>query len=372
MVEIKEVTTSKDLKKFVNFPNTLFKDNPYYVPVIVKNELDNFDTQKNPVYKHAWCKQYLAYKNGKIVGRIAVLYNENEIVLLKKNKMRFGWFDFIDDKEVSKALIDQALLLAREMGRDNLEGPMGFSNMDKAGMLTFGFENIASMIGLYNPAYYPKHMEALGFEKEKTYIEFLIDAPDTLDKILRFQKIIQEKYKVHVKNFQSKKELEPYLDELFGLVKDSYQQLATFVPLDDEELNYYKEKYMKILQLKFMNCVINEEGELVGFSIISPSFSKVLQKTKGKLFPLGWYQFMKAMKKNDHGEFILIGVKPEYQNKGITALLFAEVFKIIKELEIKTFETNPQLEENKSIQSLWKPYNPRTYKKRATFIKYLN
>ncbi len=372
MIEIKEVTNQKELKTFVKFPNVLFKNNPYYVPIIVKNEIENFNTQKNPVYSHAWCKQYLAYKGSKVVGRIAVLYNENEIVLLKKNKMRFGWFDFEEDIEVAKALLDKAETLARQFGRDNLEGPMGFSNMDKAGMLTFGFDALASMIGLYNPAYYAAYMKELGYQKEKNYIEFLIDAPTELTKILRFQKIIKEKYKVEVRNFRSKKELEPYLEELFGLVKDSYQQLSTFVPLDDDELNYYKEKYMKILQLKFMNCVVNENNELVGFSIISPSFSRALQKTKGKMFPFGWWEFLKAMKKNDHGEFILIGVRPDYQNKGITALLFAEVFKLIQVLGIKTFETNPQLEENKSIQALWKPYNPRTYKTRATFIKNLN
>ncbi len=371
MVEIVEVTSPKQRNIFVNFPNVLYRNNPNYVPVMAKDELANFDEEINPVYAHAWCKQYLAYREGKVVGRIAVLYNNNEIVLLERNKMRFGWFDFIDDKEVSTALLGKAEELARQFGRENLEGPMGFSNLDKAGMLTFGFENLASMIGLYNASYYPNHMARLGFEIEKEYIEFLIDAPTELSKILRLKKIIEDKYKVRIKNFKTKKELEPHLDSLFDLVKNSYQELPTYVPLSDDELNYYKEKYMKILQLKFMNCVVDEHDELVGFSIISPSFSKAIQKTKGKLFPFGWYQFMKAMKKNQHGEFILIGVKPEYQKKGITALLFSEVFKLVNELEIKTFETNPQLESNKNIQTLWKPYNPRIYKKRATFIKYL-
>ncbi len=369
MVEIIEVTNPKQLKQFVSFPNQLYKNNPYFVPIIVKNELENFDPNKNPVYKHAWSKQYLAYKNNTLVGRIAVLYNENEITLLKKNKMRFGWLDFIDDIEVSRALLSKAEELGRQFGRENLEGPMGFCNLDKAGMLTFGFDEVASLIGTYNASYYPEHLKKMGYRQEKNYIEFLIDAPKEIDKILRMQDIIKRKYKVRVKNFKSKKELEPHSNDLFELVKNSYQQLSTYVPLSDEQLEYYKEKYLKILQLKFMNCVVDEEDNLIGFSIISPSFSKVMQKTKGKLFPLGWYQFMKAMKKNDHGEFILIGVKPEYQKKGITALLFGEVFKLIRDLEIKTFETNPQLEENKSVQSLWKPYNPRNYKRHATFIK---
>lgn len=366
-----EVTTQKQQKEFVQFPLELYKDSPYFVPPLLSEELKNFDRNENPVFQHAFLKQFLAYKNNKLVGRIAVLFNENETQLQGIPKMRFGWLDFIDDEEVSKALIGKAEALAKEHKLTLVEGPMGFSNMDKTGMLSFGFEEMATMISSYNFSYYPKHLEKLGYSQEKQWIEFYYNSPKEISKIERLANLVETKYELKARVFQNKKEIEPYINELFTLIGGSYGQLSTFVPLSDNQAEYYKKKYIKVIPPEFIKCVVDKEEHLVGFAIIIPSYVHALRKAKGKLFPFGWYHLLKAQKKNDRGELILIGVLPEYRIKGVTSILFREIYYLIEKIGIKVIETNPLLHDNRDSIALWEQFNPTLHRKRCTFSKKL-
>ncbi|MCW3170472.1 GTP cyclohydrolase [Chryseobacterium sp. 09-1422] len=367
-VSILEVKTPNELKQFVKFPMDLYKNNPYYVPSFIKDELNVWNSQENPALQYSEAKQFLAFKNSKIVGRIAVIINHKEEKELGIRKVRFGWIDFIDDKEVSKALIDTAINYARAHQIDNIEGPMGFTNLDKAGMLTFGFEKIATMIGIYNYEYYPQHIENLGLVKEKEWVEFEMNFPKILPpKVEKFSKLIAEKYNLRVLDFQSKEEILPYVKPMFKLLDETYKHLSTYTPISEEQIKTYKEKFFPMIAKNYVICVVDEHDELVSFAVTMPSYSKALQKAKGKLFPFGWWHFMQAQKKNDRANFYLIGIHPEYQRRGVTAIIFKEIFVRFNNMGIDFAETNPELEENKSVQVLWQDYNPVNHKRRRTY-----
>lgn len=365
---IKEVITKQDLKDFINFPNTLYKDNPNYVPPLIKDELDQWDPKENPALSYSETKQFLALKNGKIVGRIAVMINHREEKELGIKKVRFGWLDFIDDSAVSKALIDIAINFAKTHQTTKIEGPMGITNLDKAGMLTMGFDKIATMIGLYNYDYYPKHLENLGLTKEKEWVEFEIDfANIKIDKVERFNELIKQKYKLNTIKFKSKKEILPLVEPMFKLLDDTYKNLSTYTPITDEQITHYKEKYFGFIDKDYITCVEDENHQLVAFAITMPSYSRALQKAKGKLFPFGWCYFLQAAKKNTRANFYLIGIHPDYQRRGVTAIIFKEIYANFENKGVKYLETNPELEENKSVQLLWQDYNPINHKRRRTY-----
>ena len=367
-VVIFEVKNSKDLKEFVKFPMELYKDNPYFVPSFINDEIKIWDPKENPALQYSEAKQFLAKKNNKIVGRIAVIINHKEEKELGIKKVRFGWIDFIDDKEVSKALIDVAVNYAKEHNIQTIEGPMGFTNLDKAGMLTLGFDKLATMIGIYNHAYYPQHLENLGLVKEKEWVEFEINFPKTLpEKVEKFSKLILEKYKLRVLNFKTKEEILPLVDPMFKLLDETYKNLSTYTPITEEQINTYKEKYFPLISKNYIICIVDEHDNLVSFAITMPSYSKALQKSKGKLLPFGWWHFLQAEKKNNRANFYLIGIHPEYQRRGVTAIIFKEIWKTFKKKGVKFLETNPELEENKNIQLLWQDYNPVNHKRRRTY-----
>jgi len=369
MIILKEVKSKKDQLDFVKFPLQLYKNCPYFAPSLIIEELKNFDKNENPVYKHAWIKQFLAIKNNKVVGRIAALYNENETIMQNKPKMRFGWFDFINDEEVSKVLVTKIEELAKEKNLTTIEGPMGFSNMDKAGMLTFGFDQMTTMISAYNYDYYPKHIEKLGYLKEKEWVEYIFNAPTDISRISKMATIIENKHHLICKQFKTKKDIEPYVNQLFELIEYSYGNLSTYVPLSKQQSEYYKKKYMEFIKPEWIKCIVDTENKMVGFAIILPSYVKALQKANGKLLPFGWLHLLKAQKTNSIGELILIGVIPEYRIKGVTAILFREIYTLIHKIGIKVIESNPILIENKDSISLWTQYNPILHRKRNTFFK---
>jgi GNAT superfamily N-acetyltransferase len=367
-VVIKQVITENDLMKFIKFPMELYKNNPNYVPPLINEEKNIWKKEENPALSYSVAKQFLAYKNDKIVGRIAVMINNKEAQELGVKKVRFGWLDFIDDQEVSKALIDTAIQFAKDNHIDKIEGPMGFTNLDKAGMLTMGFDKLATMIGLYNFEYYPTHLENLGLAKEKEWVEFEINFPEVLpEKVVKFSSLIAEKYKLKVINFKSKQEILPLVDPMFKLLDETYKHLSTYTPISEEQIKTYKEKYFPFIDKNYIICVADENNELVSFAITMPSYSKALQKSKGKLFPFGWWHFLQAGKKNDRANFYLIGVHPEYQRRGVTAIIFKEIFDRFTKMGIKFAETNPELEENKNVQVLWQDYNPVNHKRRRTY-----
>lgn len=371
-IEIKEIHSRKELKDFVKFQLELYKDNPYFVPPLIDEEVDGFDVEKNPAFKFAIPHYFLAYKNNKIVGRIAAIINQIEVNEQKIKKIRFGWFDVIDDIEVTKALFGKVEDLAKKNNLEFMEGPMGASNLEKAGMLTYGFDKISTAITIYNYDYYPKHLEQIGFEKEKEWVENFIHAPHTIsDKIYQFSDLVKERYKLKILHFRNAKEMQPYIKPVFDLLEESYKDLETYVPISEEQKAFYAKKYSKILNPDFINFIEDSDGRLCAFAITMPSYAKALQKAGGRLFPFGWYHLLQAQKENDTVEFVLIGVHPKYQRKGITAIIFKEMYETFRKHNIKFLETNPELEDNQSVQALWKDYNPVMHKRRKTFKKYI-
>ena len=367
-VSIVEVKSSDELKKFVKFPMELYKNNPYYVPSFIKDEINVWNPKENPALSYSEAKQYIAYKDNKVVGRIAAIINHKEEKELGIKKVRFGWIDFIDDTEVSKALIDTVTQFAKSNNIDTIEGPMGFTNLDKAGMLTFGFDKIATMIGIYNHEYYHHHIENLGLVKEKEWVEFEMNFPKILpQKVEKFSKLIAEKYKLRVLKFKNKEEILPYINPMFELLDETYKHLSTYTPISAEQIKTYKDKFFPLIAKNYVICVVDENDQLVSFAITMPSYSKALQKAKGKLLPFGWWHFLQAEKKNDRANFYLIGIHPEYQRRGVTAIIFKEIYERFTSMGIEFAETNPELEENKSVQVLWQDYNPVNHKRRRTY-----
>lgn len=370
MIIVKQITSKSDLKKFVTFPFKLYKDSKYWVPSLIKDEMETIDTKKNPVFKNAEAWYYLAYKNDEIVGRIAVILNHLEVNEQGKKKIRFGWLDMVDDIEVTKALLEKAYEKGREHNLEYAEGPVGFSNMEKAGILTMGYEEMNTMITWYHYPYYAEHLEKLGYEKQATWVEYRLEIPDTIfEKVAKFSKIVRERYKLSVIRFKDKKEILPYVDAMFGLLNKTYNTLQTFVPIQQYQIDYYKKKYFSFIHPDYICCIKDETGKLIAFSIVMPSFSKALKKANGKLFPIGWNYILQAQKKNDTAAFYLIGIDPEYQGKGVTAIIFEEMQYLFNSKGIHTVETNPELKENTAVQLLWKDYNPVQHKERSTFRK---
>ena len=367
-IKVKQVLNSSDLELFIKFPMELYKGNPYYVPPLINEEKSIWVKEENPALQYSEAAQFLAYKGENIVGRIAVMINHKEEKELGIRKVRFGWLDFINDIEVSKSLINTAIEYAKSKGISKIEGPMGFTNLDKAGMLTKGFDKLATMIGIYNFDYYPKHMEQLGLVKEKEWVEFEINFPDTLpDKVEKFSNLIAEKYELELVKFKSKKDILPLVEPMFKLLDDTYKHLSTYTPITQEQIKHYKEKYFKFIDKDYIVCIKDKYGSLISFAITMPSYSKALQKAKGKLFPFGWWHLLNAGKKNDRANFYLIGIHPQYQKRGVTAIIFKEIYETFKKKGVKFLETNPELEENASIQALWQDYHPTNHKRRRTY-----
>lgn len=368
MIEVREIKSEKELKDFVKFPFKLYKGNKYWVPPMINDEIKSFNPNQN-IFKTVDVKYYLAYKNNEIVGRVAAIINWTEVNELKKSKARFGWLEMIDDINVTKALLDKVIAFGKEHQLEYIEGPMGFSNMDKAGMLTEGFEYIATMIGMYNFEYYPKHLKQLGFIPEAEWIEYFMKIQkitETID-MTKISALIEKRYKVRSLEFKTIKDVLPYVDEMFALLNKSYAELQSFVPIQQFQIDHYKEKYLNFIHPDFISCIVDEFGKIIAFGITMPSFSKAFQKANGKLLPFGWWHLLQAMKKNDHVEFYLIGVDPKFQNKGITALIFRDLHVNFRRRGIKTVETNPLLIENNKIQQLWQQFNPETHKERKTY-----
>ncbi|OAB78953.1 GTP cyclohydrolase [Cochleicola gelatinilyticus] len=372
MITIKEIHSTQELKQFVTFPFTLYKNCEFWVPPLIKDEMETLDKTKNPVFKNAEASYFLAYKENEIVGRIAVIINHLEINEIGKKKVRFGWLDMIDDIEVTKALLEKVYEAGNAHNLEYAEGPVGFSNMEKAGILTKGFDEMNTMITWYHYPYYAEHFEKLGFEKQATWVEYKLSIPSSIkEKVAKFSKIVKQRYKLSVITFKNKKEILPYVDVMFDLLNKTYNTLQTFVPVQQYQIDYYKEKYFTFIQPDYITCIQDEKGNLIAFSIVMPSFTKALKKANGRLLPFGWYHLWKAQRKNDRAAFYLIGIDPEYQGKGVTAIIFEEMQYLFNSKGIDTVETNPELIENTAVQLLWKDYSPIQHKERSTFKKSL-
>ena len=372
MITIKQISSKKELKQFVLYPFQLYKDCKYWVPPLINDEMKTLDDSKNPVFKNAEATYYMAYKNKMPVGRIAVIINHLEIDEIGKKKVRFGWLDMIDDIEVTKALLEKVYEKGRAHNLEYAEGPVGFSNMEKAGILTKGFEELNTMITWYHYPYYAKHFEQLGYKKQATWVEYKLSIPEVaFEKVKKFSRIIRERYQLTVVRFKNKKEIIPFVDDMFGLLNNTYNSLQTFVPIQQYQIDYYKKKYFGFINPDYITCINDKNNKLIAFSVVMPSFSVALKKANGKLMPLGWVHILKAQKKNEKAAFYLIGIDPEYQGKGVTAIIFEEMQNLFNSKGIHTVETNPELIENTAVQLLWKDYSPVQHKERSTFKKQL-
>ena len=367
-----EVKTKKEYHAFFTFPFTLYKGCDQWVPPITNEEKAIFNRAKNPVFENADAKLFVV-KNGKqIVGRIAALINWIEVKEQAKTKVRFGWYDTIDDLDVSRMLIEAVHSWGKQNGLTYLEGPMGFSNMDKAGVLVQGYEYKNTMITWYHYPYQKKHLEDLGLVKQAEWVEFQIKifkAEDAPEKVKKYAELISRRYELSALEFSTRKELVPYVDKMFDLLNKTYNKLQSFVPIQPYQIAHYKEKYFSYIHPKFIKCVADKSGNLIAFAITMPSFSEALKKVNGSLYPFGFLHILRALRKNNRASFYLIGIDPAYQNKGVTAILFDAIQKMFNAQGITDVETNPELEENNSIQLMWKNYEHELHKRRRTYKK---
>lgn len=371
-VEIKVVETKEDLKKFVLFGNELYKNNPYHIPVLVKDELETLDKDINPAFEFCEAVYYLAYKNERIVGRIAGIINHRANEAWNQTHARFGFVDFINDNEVVDALFDTVAKWAKSKGMDMLHGPMGFTDMDKEGMLVEGFDRLGTMITIYNYAYYPKQLERIGFMKDQDWKEYLITIPDSIpERHVRISNLVSQKYGLSVLKFKSNKELIPYGPVVFELINKCYANLYGFSQLSDRQIQYYSKMYMPLLRPDFVTMIRRDKDEkIIGFGLALPNLSRALRKANGSLFPFGFIHLLRALKGRPRVvDLYLMGVLPEYQNRGVNALLFNDLIPIFRQSGAKFAESNPELETNMSVQLQWNYFERKHHKTRRAYIK---
>ena len=373
MIDIIKVSNNSELREFVMFPFKLYKGSKYWVPPIIEQEMNSFNKDLNPNLKNAEVELYVASKNDEIVGRIAVIINWYEVKEQKTSKIRFGWFDFIDDFEVSKVLLDKVIEIGKANNLEYMEGPMGFSNLDKVGVLTSGFDVISTMITNYNYDYFKRHYEKHGLKIEKTFHEktFLFEDIDT-EYYEKMSRIVKTRNNLKEVNFYSTKKVMSRANEMFDLFNKSYAKLSSFVKINEEQKEYMKEKFLSFVNPEYIKFVENENKEIVAFAIIMPSFAKALQKMNGKLFPFGFLNLLWAKKFNKDVTLYLIGIDPNYQKLGVTAIIFNSFIQTLKGKGIQVCRRTPELTDNISIDKIWKNFNPKLIKTRSTFRLNLN
>lgn len=373
-VVIKEVTNKKELKKFVKFNIDLYKDNPYHIPGLIEEEMVTLDKKKNPAFEVCDAVYYLAYKNDKIVGRIAGMINRRSNEVWNQQRARFGFLDFIDDAEVVDGLFNAVEKWATEQGMSEIHGPLGFTDMDHEGMLIDGFDQLGTMAAIYNYPYYPKQIERLGYEKDQDWHEFKIYIPEGIpEKHQRIGEIVKKKYGLKTMKFKKAKEIWPYAQQIFETLNEAYAPLYGFAPLTQKQIDYYVKMYIPMIRLDLVTLIIREEDDtVVGFGISLPSLSYAMQKAKGHLFPFGWMYLLKALKtKPKVIDLYLTGVLPEYQNKGVNALLFNDLIPVYIGLGVEYAESNPEMANNNAVQAQWDYFKREHHKTRRAFIKKL-
>jgi len=366
------VQNNHDLKRFVQLPFKLYRNNPYWVPPLRKGILETLDRRKNPAFETCDAELWLAYKDGEIVGRVAGIINHRHNRYTGKRQARFGWIDFIDDPEVSEELLLTVEDWAKERNSETLHGPLGFNDLDKSGMLIEGFEELGTMATFYNYPYYPEHLEKFGFRKEVDWIEYQIQTPKEIPpKIDQFAERIARQQNLHILELNSRNDILKYAREVFELFQETYKVLYGFVPLSSSQVDDVVKKYFSYINHEYLALVADEDNKLVAFGITMPSFSKALQKSKGKLFPFGWWHLSRAMKYCKVVDFYLIGVKSELQGKGIPALIMNQLGHSFLDKGIIYAESNPELEKNTKVQSQWKFFERRQHKRRRCYVKTL-
>ena len=372
-VTLKTVQSRADLRAFVKFPLSLYKDCPYYVPGLYADEMGTLDPEKNPMGKYCKMKCFLAYKDGKLAGRVAAIINEIANRDWNHAEVRFGWMDFIDDKEVSKALLEAVIAFGKKHGMTTVTGPLGFTDFDSEGCVIEGFEDISSFALKYNYPYYGEHFQALGFGKVNDWLEYRIYVPDKVpDKVSRAAALLQERYKLHIRKI-TKKEVkkEHYGQKIFDLVNRTYCELFDFTVLPEEVMDHYVNNFLGLLDFKYVTLVEDADGKMVAVAVTMPSIAHAVQKGRGYLFPTGWWHLVKSMylKHEEALELMIIAVDPEYRNRGVHAILFNEIIPNLIEGGFKYGESNAEMETNNSIQNVWNLYEKEFKRRRRVFSK---
>jgi len=372
-VQIRKVTTRKELKTFVRFANRMYKGNPYYVPSMPMDDLNTFNPEKNGAFDFSEAELYLAYKDEKVVGRVAAIINHKANEAWKVKQVRFGWIDFIDDMEVSGALLDAVAAFGKSRGMTQIAGPLGFTDFDPEGMLVEGFDRLSTMALIYNHPYYPEHMKKHGYYKETGWVEYRITLPERLpEQHVRLAEIVTRRYNLKLRKLTVKQiKKENYGRKLFKLINETYCVLYGYSLLSEKQIDQYVDLYLSLVDAKMLTFVEDASGDLIAAGISIPSLSEALQKCNGEIFPFGWFHLLKTMfiKKPDTLDLLLIGVRPDYQNKGVNSLLFVDLFDNFRKLGFKYAETNANLETNVKVQAMWDPFDKELHKRRWVFAK---
>ncbi len=372
-IQIKEVVTKQDLKQFIKFPFNLYSKNKYWIPPLIGEEQKNFSKEKNPAFEFCESCLWIAQSDHKVVGRIAGIINKRYNEKVGKNVARFGYVDFIDDEEVSSKLFSTAESWARAKGCSSIHGPLGFTDMDPEGMLVEGFEEYGTIATIYNFPYYPMHTEKHGYQKDIDWIEYELLTPKSIpDKVEKLAQAVAERYNLKVLEVKNQKQLLPYAHEIFHVLNSAYENIYGFVQLTEKQIDLYVKQYFGFIKPGFVPVILNNKNEVVGFGITMPSLSLAFQKAKGRLFPFGFIHLLRAVKKNDRADLYLTGVRPDYQDKGVNAMLMYEVTKVFINQKIIWVESNPELETNMKVRAQWRFYEGRQHKRRRCYIKNLS
>lgn len=373
MIEIKEIEpTRRNMRMFTQFQIDLYADNPYYVPPLISDDIDTLMPEENPAFDFCEAVYYMAYRNGTPVGRVAGIINRQVNQSSRRKMARIGFLDFINDHEVSEALINAVEKWARSKGMEYIVGPLGFTDMDREGLLVEGFEELGTMETNYNYPYYAEHLERLGYKKESDWVEFLMEVPEEIpERYDRIANLVKEKYGLRVLKYNNRKRIrKEYGHAIFHLVNEAYSKLYQYSMLTERQIEHYIGIYLDLLNLDLVSLVVDREGKLIALGISIPSMARALQKSKGSFFPFGWYHLLKGLKgKNDRVDLLLVAVHPDYQNKGVNAILFQDLIPQYNKYGFKLAESNPELETNSKVQSQWEYFKTRQHRRRRSYSK---
>lgn len=373
---IEKVVTRRQLEKFIRFNYQMYKDNPYSVPDLFDDMLRTFSKNHNAAFEFCEADYFLALRDGKIVGRVAAIINHKANSTWNTKNVRFGWIDFIDDEEVSRKLLETVEQWGRERGMTHIQGPLGFTDFDAEGMLIEGFDQLSTMATIYNFPYYPKHLERLGYEKEADWVEYKIFVPEAIpDKYHRISELIQRKYNLKIKKYTSSKKIAAdYGQAIFDLMNEAYKPLYGYSALSQKQINQLLKMYLPVLDLRMVTLVTDADDQLVAVGISMPSLARALQQSHGRLLPFGWWYLGKTLFLKRYPkvlDLLLVAVKPEYQNKGVNALLFNDLIPVYQQLGFEYAESNPELEQNGKVQAQWDYFKTEQHKRRRSFCKKL-
>lgn len=370
---VRKVSSAREMKAFIRFPNGLYKGNPCFVPALAIDEKATFDKKRNGAYEFCESELFIAYRDGIPAGRVAAIINRKANETWGVRQVRFGWIDFIEDFEVAEALVDTVRLWGRERGMDSIAGPLGFTDFDPEGMLVEGFDRLGTMITIYNHPYYPEYLERMGFRKDADWVEYRIRLPESLpERFSTMSRIISDKYGVRLRKL-TRKEIRKgdYGQKLFRLINETYSELYGYSLLTNRQIDQYVNQYLSFIDPRMISFVEDGKGELIAAGITIPSLSEALRKSSGRLFPFGWFHLLDALmlRRSDTLDLLLVAVRPEYQGKGLNSIIFSDLIPNLLKMGFKYAESNPELEANTKVRTLWSVFDNEIHKRRRVYIR---